>query len=467
VAKHRNDGLRKVCGCARKSWTKCPHPWHFAFQWQGTHHRYSLDRLLGKRIESKTDAETEAERLRVAIKDGTFRKQGEAEPVTRETLTLAGLLTLYRERALSTRSETTRTAFDHAVRVITRTPVPGLDGRALPFGEWRAADVTTEALEQFRDVRKPHGTTGANRLLGHLSTVFAWAASNKRRLINDNPFRDGDQSAVARFEERARTRRLQPGEGERLLAACGDHLRGVVECALETGMRRGEILSLQWHQVRWSPKAQILLPASKTKTKRDRVIPMSSRLKAILEMRRTDPKGDDHPPEAYVFGTATGERILTFKRAWQTAVLKAHGHTPTFVTTKVAKPRAEGAKPGKATNLSPACRATLQAIDLHFHDLRREAGSRWLDAGLPLHQVQAWLGHTNISQTSTYLAVTDTGADEAMAKFDRLRGEGAKPSEPEASENLQTTCKEDGEKWSGREDSNLRPLGPEPSALPG
>jgi integrase len=34
-----------------------------------------------------------------------------------------------------------------------------------------------------------------------------------------------------------------------LLAACSPHLRSIVECALETGMRRGEILSLQWRQV--------------------------------------------------------------------------------------------------------------------------------------------------------------------------------------------------------------------------
>jgi hypothetical protein len=95
------------------------------------------------------------------------------------------------------------------------------------------------------------------------------------------------------------------------------------------------------------------------------------------------------------------------------------------------------------------------------------AGSRWVDPGQPLHQVQAWLGHTNISQTSTYLAVTDTGADEAMAKFDRLRAALVTPTGKEtgadAPENLQTTCKEEGEKWSGREDSNLRPLGPEPT----
>ena len=115
------------------------------------------------------------------------------------------------------------------------------------------------------------------------------------------------------------------------------------------------------------------------------------------EKRLADPAGEDHLQDAYVFGTATGERLLGFKRAWLTAVLKTHGQTPEYVA---------------GANLSPASRAALKEIDLHFHDLRREAGSRWLDAGLPLHQIQTWLGHTNISQTSTYLAVTDTGGDE-------------------------------------------------------
>ena len=48
---------------------------------------------------------------------------------------------------------------------------------------------------------------------------------------------------------------------------------------------------------------------------------------------------------------------------------------------------------------------------LHFHDLRREAGSRWMDAGIPLATIQRWLGHANISQTSTYLGAS-LGADE-------------------------------------------------------
>jgi integrase len=90
-------------------------------------------------------------------------------------------------------------------------------------------------------------------------------------------------------------------------------------------------------------------------------------------------------------------------RAWRTAVLKAHGHTPVYTTT---------------ANLTAESRAALKAINLHFHDLRREAGSRWMDGGVPIATIQRWLGHSNVSQTSTYLAGTQTSEHDAMARFE-------------------------------------------------
>ena len=63
-------------------------------------------------------------------------------------------------------------------------------------------------------------------------------------------------------------------------------------------------------------------------------------------------------------------------------------------------------------SIKTARRLTCQRakIDgLHFHDLRREVGSRWMDAGVPLATIQRWLGHHNISQTSTYLAGSGGG----------------------------------------------------------
>ncbi len=120
-------------------------------------------------------------------------------------------------------------------------------------------------------------------------------------------------------------------------------------------------------------------------------------------MRRFDPAGQPHSPEAFVFGSEIGTRMTTFKRAWLTAVLKSHEQTPSY---------------RKGANLTHESRAALQTINLHFHDLRREAGSRWMDAGVPIATIQQWLGHENVSQTSTYLARSAEAEHAAMAKFE-------------------------------------------------
>ena len=51
---------------------KVPSPLYFSFLHKGIHHRFSLDKYLGRRIESYGDARAEADRLRVAIRDGKF-----------------------------------------------------------------------------------------------------------------------------------------------------------------------------------------------------------------------------------------------------------------------------------------------------------------------------------------------------------------------------------------------------------
>ena len=51
-----------------------------------------------------------------------------------------------------------------------------------------------------------------------------------------------------------------------------------------------------------------------------------------------------------------------------------------------------------------------------FHDLRHEAGSRWLEAGMPLHHVKELLGHANISTTDTYLNAGRVHLHESMPR---------------------------------------------------
>src|SRR5690606_6520469 len=92
---------------------------------------------------------------------------------------------------------------------------------------------------------------------------------------------------------------------------------------------------------------------------------------------------------------------------------------------------------------------------------RAVAGSR---AGVPLHTIQRWLGHTNVSQTSTRFA----GSHEALAKFDpRAQQTAAGASAHESRVKWQESVKAGAGKWSGRLDSNQRHLAPKASALPG
>jgi len=71
--------------------------------------------------------------------------------------------------------------------------------------------------------------------------------------------------------------------------------------------------------------------------------------------------------------------------------------------------------------LSEELRTALRAIDLRFHDFRHEAGSRWLEAGWPIHHVKEMLGHANISQTDTYLNAARLGLHESMKRLDDFR----------------------------------------------
>jgi integrase len=91
----------------------------------------------------------------------------------------------------------------------------------------------------------------------------------------------------------------------------------------------------------------------------------------------------------------------------------------------VGNSRPEGARHTpqwtRSNKLTGISLAALHAIDLPFHDLRHEAGSRLLEAGWPLHHVQEMLGNANVSQTSTYLNATKIGLQESMRRFDDSR----------------------------------------------
>ena len=228
TTRHHNDGLRKLCGCSRRQWPKCPHPWHFNFRWQGETYRFSLDKQLGRHLGTRTEAKSEAETIRSAIRDGTFRDGG---PVL-ATLTVGELLAQYHLRDLKKRRPKTADADLGPIALITRVVIPLPTTGERPFGAWAVADVTTDTIERFREVRLEAGggAVAVNRNLALLRSAWNWAI--RVGYVDLTPFKRGTEAVVKLTKELPRSRRLEAGEQGALLALCGSHLRSVVKGCL-------------------------------------------------------------------------------------------------------------------------------------------------------------------------------------------------------------------------------------------
>lgn len=99
--------------------------------------------------------------------------------------------------------------------------------------------------------------------------------------------------------------------------------------------------------------------------------------------------GRQKSDEVPVFSNEAGERLKTFKKAWQVAVLKAHGVDPKW-------------RKGSYKDLTADCQQRFRDINLHWHDLRHEYASRLVERGVPLAQVRDLLGHASIVTTERY-----------------------------------------------------------------
>jgi integrase len=129
---------------------------------------------------------------------------------------------------------------------------------------------------------------------GVLRHLFCWAV--KEGCVESSPFRKSGLTVidVRTLKKSHRRRRLdrEGNEEERLLKAAmpqgayglggrapamASHLHDLIVAALESGCRKGELLSLQWFQVRTqgSVTHHIDLPADKTKTSEPRKVPVS------------------------------------------------------------------------------------------------------------------------------------------------------------------------------------------------
>jgi integrase len=169
-------------------------------------------------------------------------------------------------------------------------------------------------------------------------------------------------------------------------------MRPRLDAALDLGLRRGEMLALRNRDVDWM-KHRVIVRGETAKSAQSRAIPFDpkGRLATILEARRF------LKPDRYVFGTLTGDPVDSFRTAWETLVLLAHG-----------QPVARDKRKGRVNT------EAFKSIDLRWHDLRHEAACRWRERGLDLREIQLLLGHSSLLVTQRYLNISDDELTDAM-----------------------------------------------------
>lgn len=200
-----------------------------------------------------------------------------------------------------------------------------------------------------------------NRDLAHLQAAMNWARDVHGKTISNIVWK--------RLKVREAPHRVRFASGDEfadLLAAATPEIRPILICAVTTGLRKDNILRLEWHQVDLAGST-ITLPT--TKGGKPHAVPVAAALRATLS--RTPPDRRKGP----VFDT------VNFRRRWH-AAMKAAG-----------------------------------LVDFHFHDLRHTFASWARQNGADLADICDALAHSSVSVTMRYAHIKPNAATTA---FDRV-----------------------------------------------
>lgn len=149
-----------------------------------------------------------------------------------------------------------------------------------------------------RNAERTYSAATLRKLYYTLKKVLKWHAK-----VNGYPFTQVFTQVSAPNSDNARTRRLEPGEWERLLAAAAGlrahpaEMQLAMGFAVETAARMGEMLKAEWHEINLA-KRTWHIPIAKCKTKRARDVPLTTvAVKILTEMQKFKAKA----PETRIF----------------------------------------------------------------------------------------------------------------------------------------------------------------------
>jgi integrase len=263
------------------------------------------------------------------------------------------------------------------------------------FGKMRLRDLTHEDISTYKATRlnekyqqgtdekgkpimKERAVASVHRELALLRRMLNIAVNNQ--WIHDSPFTKGD-SLISLAGEVQRQRILTRAEEDRIFAACdGDkrraHLKPILMCLMDTGMRRNEAFRLTWADVDFNAGV-IRVVSFKGKVRFDRLVGMTDRLKSELLALHNESRGK---ADDLVFGV-----VADIKRSWATV------------------------------------RRIANLEDVRLHDLRHHAATNYIRSGISLAETGRLLGHKEPKTTYRYVNIDLSAALDAASRLNELR----------------------------------------------
>ena len=231
-----------------------------------------------------------------------------------------------------------------------------------------------------------------NRTLACLRHIMSDAVVLDK--IDKSPFDIKKGKSLFIEENNARLRFLSKEEIPLLLKECKPYLKNIVECAINSGMRKTEILSLKWNQIRNG-----LIFLTKTKSKKARQIPINETLQDLFNQIKSEqnPKGNvvslngkpKQKRSSFVF-TFSGQPVKDVKRCFNDAKEEAG------------------------------------ILDFRFHDLRHTFASHFIMEGGSLKSLKEILGHSKFEMTMRYAHLSQEYKRKEINLLNSLTGKPRK-----------------------------------------
>lgn len=262
--------------------------------------------------------------------------------------------------------------------------------------------ITAELVEDWKTGRLKDGraATTVIRDIASLSAVLTRAV--KVRKLESNPVRNVDKPRVDRRpkvrylseEEEARLRvalseRDDESKAERLTANewrrqrareplpalphYADHLTPAVLLSMNTGLRRGELLSLRWADINFREKL-LTVDGGGAKSGDTRHVPLNSEALQVIEKWKVQAVQALQLDRVFPVRTS-------FKTAWRSLMKRA------------------------------------SISRFRWHDLRHHFASRLAQAGVPLNTIRELLGHGSLAMTLRYAHLAPNQGRDAVAKL--------------------------------------------------